>query len=136
MMKQAFLKNRTWQALLVLGMLMGLSACVTVNIYFPAAAAKRLADQVVGEVYKAAAHGAVSTPTAPTLSAPAQVAPAAPAAAPAPSAFERLTPAHVAGYLLATSFSALSTPDEAGADLNASSPGVQAARAQLESIAA
>ena len=136
MMKQALLKNRTWQALLVLGMLMGLSACVTVNIYFPAAAAKPLADQVVGEVYKAAAHGAVSTPTAPTLSAPAQVAPAAPAAAPAPSAFERLTPAHVAGYLLATSFSALSTPAEAAADLNASSPGVQAARAQLESIAA
>lgn len=138
MIRQNWLKTRSTQVLLFLGMLIGLSACVTVNIYFPAAAAKRLADQVVGEVYKAAAHGAVVTPPAPASAVPDQSAPAAtaPAASPAPSAFERLTPAHVAGYLLATGFSVVSTPAEAAADLNASSPGVQAARAQLEAIAA
>ena len=29
-----------------------LSACVTINIYFPAAAAERVADRIVDEVYQ------------------------------------------------------------------------------------
>ncbi len=139
MMAQSWLKIRSGRILVVLGMLLALSACVTVNIYFPAAAAKRLADQVVGEVYKAAAaNSAAPTVTAPTQSVPSAL--SAPAASAAPTAFDRLTPdhlapAHLAGYLLATGFAAISGTAQAAADLNASSPGVQAARAQLEAIA-
>jgi uncharacterized protein YdbL (DUF1318 family) len=132
MTKQNWLNTRSWRAVITVGLLLALSACVTVNIYFPAAAAKRLADQVVGEVYKAADSGAAVVPAAPTHS---NSAVSGPTASAAPSAFERITPTHVAGYLLATAFSAVSTTAEASADLNAMSPGVQAARAQLEAIA-
>lgn len=30
----------------------GLSACVTINIYFPAAAAERAADLIIDEIYQ------------------------------------------------------------------------------------
>ena len=30
----------------------GLNACVTINIYFPAAAAEKAADRIIEEVYK------------------------------------------------------------------------------------
>ena len=37
-----------------LSMLLGifLSACVTINIYFPAAAAEKAADKIIGEVWQ------------------------------------------------------------------------------------
>lgn len=38
------------KAALFLGMLAGLAACVTINVYFPAAAAERAAEEFVGEV--------------------------------------------------------------------------------------
>jgi uncharacterized protein YdbL (DUF1318 family) len=38
------------EALLVLGVVFALSACVTINVYFPAAAAERAAEQFVGDV--------------------------------------------------------------------------------------
>ncbi|OFC63254.1 hypothetical protein BAE30_00725, partial [Acidithiobacillus caldus] len=47
------------RSLLGLAMVALLSACVTVNIYFPAAAAQKLADQVVEQVYRAAEKGKV-----------------------------------------------------------------------------
>lgn len=37
-------------AMLVLGMIMALTACVTINVYFPAAAAERAAEKFVGDV--------------------------------------------------------------------------------------
>ncbi|MCL4525288.1 MAG: YdbL family protein [Gammaproteobacteria bacterium] len=136
MMRQDWLKTQGWRSVLVLGLLMALSACVTVNIYFPAAAAQKLADQVVGEVYKAAAKGALLAPVAPAVSVPAP--PAAPtrSAAPASNALSMASPYHAASYLLAMGFSAISGTAEAAANLDASSPGVQSARAQLEAIAA
>lgn len=39
-------------AALLMGLAVLLSACVTVNIYFPAAKVQRTADQIVDEVYK------------------------------------------------------------------------------------
>ena len=136
MTRQDWLKTQGWRSVLALGLLMALSACVTVNIYFPAAAAQKLADQVVGEVYKAAAKGALLAPVAPAVSVPAP--PAAPtrSAAPASNALSMASPYHAASYLLAMGFSAISGTAEAAANLDASSPGVQSARAQLEAIAA
>ena len=147
MTRQDWLKTQGWRSVLALGLLMALSACVTVNIYFPAAAAQKLADQVVGEVYKAAAKGALLAPVAPATSVPAPpvapavsvpVPPAAPtrSAAPASNALSMASPYHAASYLLAMGFSAISGTAEAAANLDASSPGVQSARAQLEAIAA
>lgn len=40
--------NRNWLALLVAAM--ALSACVTINIYFPAAAAGKAADKIIDEI--------------------------------------------------------------------------------------
>ncbi|WP_297469485.1 DUF1318 domain-containing protein [Acidithiobacillus sp.] len=136
MTRQDWLKTQGWRSVLAVGLLMALSACVTVNIYFPAAAAQKLADQVVGEVYKAAAKGALLAPVAPAVSVPAP--PAAPtrSAAPASNALSMASPYHAASYLLAMGFSAISGTAEAAANLDASSPGVQSARAQLEAIAA
>lgn len=47
----------------------GLAGCVTINIYFPAAAAEKAADKIIDEVWR--------TPKASTH-APAEAAPAAP----------------------------------------------------------
>ncbi|MHB8181325.1 MAG: DUF1318 domain-containing protein, partial [Acidithiobacillus ferrivorans] len=132
MTKQGWLKTQGWRSVLALGLLMALSACVTVNIYFPAAAAQKLADQVVGEVYKAAAKGALQAPVAPAGSAP--TAPAR-SAAPATDSLSMASPYHAASYLLAMGFSAISGTAEAAANLDASSPGVQSARAQVEALA-
>ncbi|KIX12855.1 DUF1318 domain-containing protein [Dethiosulfatarculus sandiegensis] len=40
------------RSLIVMGMMLLASACVTVNIYFPAAKVEKLADEIVDEVYK------------------------------------------------------------------------------------
>ena len=37
-------------AALILGVLFTLAACVTINVYFPAAAAERAAEKFVGDV--------------------------------------------------------------------------------------
>jgi hypothetical protein len=50
-----------------------LSGCVTINIYFPAAAAEKAADKIIDEVWRT---------QEPTTSPPADTAPAAPASKP------------------------------------------------------
>ncbi|MBK6618033.1 MAG: hypothetical protein WAT53_08590 [Nitrosomonas sp.] len=45
------MKN-TFKPLLVLPMGLVLSACVTINIYFPAAAAEKAADRIIEEVWQ------------------------------------------------------------------------------------
>ncbi|HZW24090.1 MAG TPA: hypothetical protein VFF26_01275 [Gallionella sp.] len=40
--------NKIWIAMAALA----LSACVTINIYFPAAAAEKAADQIIEEVWQ------------------------------------------------------------------------------------
>jgi len=42
--------NKLWIALPVAGI--ALSACVTINIYFPAAAAEKAADKIIDEVWQ------------------------------------------------------------------------------------
>ncbi len=45
-------------------LLLALSACVTINIYFPAAAAEKAADRIIDEVWQLR-EGEASAPTAP-----------------------------------------------------------------------
>jgi len=128
-----------------LAMVLLLSACVTVNIYFPAAAAQKLADQVVEQVYRAAEKGKVdvqekgAAPTGASPSSPS--AEGRSSAAPAPSAWVRprgVSPwwERRAGALANAVFRAVSGRAQAAANLDASSPGVVAARAEVESLAA
>lgn len=42
--------NRSWVVVPLAGAL--LSACVTINIYFPAAAAEKAADKIIDEVWQ------------------------------------------------------------------------------------
>ncbi len=119
------------QGLLLAFLSLALTACVTVNIYFPAAAAQKLADQVVDQVYKAAQKGQVTVqvpPSAPTASPSPKPSPLAPSAW-HPNAGQAL------GFLSNTVFSLISSPAQAAANLNASSPGVIAAKQQVESLA-
>jgi len=137
--------RRLVRSMLGLAMVALLSACVTVNIYFPAAAAQKLADQVVEQVYRAAEKGKVDVHEKGT--APTDASPSSPgargqsSAALAPSAWVRPRASspwweRSAGAVANTVFTTVSGTAEAAADLNASSPGVVAARAELESLAA
>lgn len=55
----------------------GLSACVTINIYFPAAAAEKAADKVIDEIWQVPATSSVPATTSPSVPAAAPVVPAA-----------------------------------------------------------
>jgi hypothetical protein len=46
-MKSNFTKNIS-----LLAVIAGLSACVTINIYFPAAAAEKAADKIIDDVWQ------------------------------------------------------------------------------------
>ncbi|MDD5297944.1 MAG: hypothetical protein PHU46_13630 [Rhodocyclaceae bacterium] len=50
-----------------LALVLPLAACVTINIYFPAAAVEKAADKIIEEVWqaKAAANGAPAAKPAP-----------------------------------------------------------------------
>jgi len=41
---------KMWKAALIAGTVLALAACVTINVYFPAAAAERAAEEFVGDV--------------------------------------------------------------------------------------
>ena len=44
--------------LLLLSVVLALSACVTINIYFPASAAEKAADKIIDEVWQMQGSGA------------------------------------------------------------------------------
>lgn len=46
------MKNRTTTFLAALACLLALGGCVTINIYFPAAAAEKAADKIIDEVWQ------------------------------------------------------------------------------------
>ena len=65
--------NALLRAGYILGASAALSACVTINVYFPAAAAERAADRIIDEVYQLRRDGgAAPTGTAPAAPAPAK----------------------------------------------------------------
>jgi len=47
---------------LLLAMAFAASACVTINIYFPAAAAEKAADRIIDDIYDAKDGGAAKPP--------------------------------------------------------------------------
>jgi len=46
------MKKKLKRNLSLLAVLAGLSACVTINIYFPAAAAEKAADKIIDDVWQ------------------------------------------------------------------------------------
>ncbi len=57
---------RNVTVMLWLAGLVSASGCVTINIYFPAAAAEKAADRIIEEVWQLKPEGTVKAPAAPT----------------------------------------------------------------------
>jgi uncharacterized protein YdbL (DUF1318 family) len=97
-----------------LGLLLFITACVTMNVYFPTAEAADAADRIIRDVYD---EGKPAKP-------------AAPQASPAPDSLSALP---VGRSLLVAVLEWLVTPAQADANIDISSPAIQAIRASLES---
>ncbi len=96
----------------VLGMLLFITACVTINVYFPTAQAVEAADQIIRGVY-----GEEQTP-------------AAPAEQPAPGSSLQL-PGNDKPLLIGV-LEWLVAPAQANADINIQSPAINTIRASME----
>jgi hypothetical protein len=46
------MKSNLTKSISLLAVIAGLSACVTINIYFPAAAAEKAADKIIDDVWQ------------------------------------------------------------------------------------
>ena len=86
-----------------------ISACVTVNIYFPAAAVERAADQIVKETWGG---------------------PAEPAKMPAPQSFNWFSPLRLAAMML------VSEAHAQEADINVSNPAIRALKDSIKARSA
>lgn len=58
--------------LMLLGTPVVLASCVTINIYFPAAAAEKAADKIIDEVWQLKQDGAAGEPKPPANQPPQQ----------------------------------------------------------------
>ena len=96
----------------VLGMLLFITACVTINVYFPTAQAVEAADQIIRGVYGE------------------EQAPAAPAEQPAPGSSLQLPDRDKP--LLIGVLEWLVAPAQANADINIQSPAINTIRASME----
>jgi uncharacterized protein YdbL (DUF1318 family) len=94
----------------MLGLLLFLSACVTINVYFPAAEAEQAADRIIRGIY-----GEQEGKTPP--------------AAPEPASS---LPSSQAGTLAIHLLDWLISPAQAAADINIQSPATQALRKSME----
>ena len=58
--------RRVWMGAMLAGAVLG-AGCVTINIYFPAAAAEKAADRIIDEIYQSRkeASGSVPAPSVP-----------------------------------------------------------------------
>ncbi|MEC9356265.1 MAG: YdbL family protein [Pseudomonadota bacterium] len=107
---------KRWHSLSLLGALLALAACVTINVYFPAAAAEKAADRIIGDVL-----GAGTKPAAPASSSD------VPLSSPPQSAIE------LPYGLLVAALNFVVPPAQAQADLDISSPEIQKIKSSLES---
>jgi len=98
----------------LLGMLMFLAACVTINVYFPSAAAEQAADRIIRGVY-GEETGKPDT---------------APAQEPGPDSLLELPAARPP--VLIGLLECLVSPAQAAADINIQSPAIQTIRASME----
>jgi hypothetical protein len=62
--KETGMNDRIASHLAVLACLLALGGCVTINIYFPAAAAEKAADKIIDEVWQLKKDGDASKPAA------------------------------------------------------------------------
>lgn len=90
------------------------TACVTINVYFPAEAAEKAADRIILDVYKNVPPGQ------------------APAAEPAPQPGSSTQPQTGSGRAVSMLLDWLITPAHAEADLSRSSPAIQQITARME----
>lgn len=63
------MKSNLTKSISLLAVIAGLSACVTINIYFPAAAAEKAADKIIDDVWQLK-DGAESTTNTKPVEAP------------------------------------------------------------------
>jgi uncharacterized protein len=98
----------------LLGLLLFITACVTINVYFPTAEAVEAADRIIRDVYD---EGKPAKPAAPLTS-------------PAPDSSSALP---VGRPVFAGLLEWLVTPAQAAANMDISSPAIQAIRASMES---
>jgi len=97
----------------LLGMLLFLAACVTINVYFPTAAAEQAADRIIRDVY-----GEEVKP--------------GPAPAEKPQPNSRLQPPADESPWPVAVLEWLVTPAQAAADINIQSPAIQSIRAAMQ----
>jgi len=116
-------RNRPWdwRPAAVLALPLALIACVTINVYFPAAAAQKAADRIIQDVYGKQPPAPQNTPQN------------APGSKPAPDQSSRLSPPaeRAAPNPLIRLVFALVPPAHAGADLSISSPAIQRLTASM-----
>lgn len=97
----------------MLGMVLFIAACVTINVYFPSAAAEQAADRIIRDVYGEESNNA------------------SPTEAPAPeSSFQ---PSGNDAPLTITVLNWLAPPAQAAANINIQSPAITALRASMKS---
>jgi uncharacterized protein YdbL (DUF1318 family) len=102
----------------VLLMLLVSTACVTINVYFPAEAAEKAADRIILDVYKNAPPGQAPAP--------------APAPAPAQEPESSTQPQSGGASASSLLLDWLITPAHAEADLSRSSPAIRQITARME----
>lgn len=107
---------KRWHSLSLLGALLVLAACVTINVYFPAAAAEKAADRIIGDVLGAGAK------------------PATPAASDVPPSSSPQSAIGLPYGLLVAALNVVVPPAQAQAqaDLDISSPEIQKIKSSLE----
>ena len=89
---------------------LALAACVTINVYFPAAAAEKAADRIIEDIW-----GAEKTPP--------------------PQGNEQSSTGYVPGEILLAALDFVIPPAEAQADIDVSSPAIRALTASMKSRA-
>jgi uncharacterized protein YdbL (DUF1318 family) len=97
----------------MLGMVLFIAACVTINVYFPSAAAEQAADRIIRDVYGEESNSA------------------SPAEPPAPES--SLQPSGNDAPLTITLLNWLAPPVQAAANINIQSPAITALRASMKS---
>lgn len=104
----------------LLAMLALLVACVTINVYFPAAAAQEAADRIINKVYGSEGEGGESAP-APK-----------PESQPQPAPEPQSQRENVVVVALAGTLDWLISPAAAAADIDIKSPAIQSITAGME----
>jgi len=103
-----------------------MAACVTINVYFPAGAAEKAADQIIDSVIRGAAPSRGSSATTPGTAAPAIAPPQGSSTMPAAERVLRFAAEHALELLLPAAQA------QAAANIDVSSPEIRAITASMQ----